>query len=398
MKILFASDLSFNYIPAFGGKEAARKAFFNTAEYFRAADFSVINLENILGDRKKYAPIPKSGPNLISDESFIEYLNVLAPTAVGLANNHTRDFGDGAMFNTVDILKENGYLPFGAGANIKEAYKPVIFEKGGTRVAIFAVCENEFGIATESEGGTAGYSLGRVMAALSTARADGLLPVIYFHGGNETNPYPSPEKVELYRAFVDMGAIAVVAMHTHCPQGYEIYKGAPIVYSMGNFFFPKPGFTDTLLPSWLFGYMSELDITEGGASLKIIPYKFNEDEHTVLSGKELQDFLKYLDYIKAPIGDGARLLELFESWCIIAAVGYGKKGGYMNFLDSFTMEKIAPDGLKEMCPIKNLFSCEAHAELLKSAFNLIYSGRLEKAKEGVPEILALREMKLPRNL
>lgn len=398
MKILFASDVSFNYIPSFGGKEAARKAFFNTAEYFRAADFSVINLENILGDGKKYAPIPKSGPNLISDESFIEYLNVLAPTAVGLANNHTRDFGDGAMFNTVDILKENGYLPFGAGANIKEAYKPVIFEKGGTRVAIFAVCENEFGIATESEGGTAGYSLGRVMAALSTARADGLLPVIYFHGGNETNPYPSPEKVELYRAFVDMGAIAVVAMHTHCPQGYEIYKGAPIVYSMGNFFFPKPGLMDTLLPSWLFGYMSELDITEGGASLKIIPYKFNEDEHTVLSGKELQDFLKYLDYIKAPIGDGTRLLELFESWCIIAAVGYGEKDGYMSFLDRFTMEKIAPDGLKEICPIKNLFSCEAHAELLKSAFNLIYSGRLEKAKEGVPEILALREMKLPSNL
>ena len=53
MKILFASDVSFNYIPAL----AARKAFFNTAEYFRAADFSVINLENILGDGKKSPPL-----------------------------------------------------------------------------------------------------------------------------------------------------------------------------------------------------------------------------------------------------------------------------------------------------------------------------------------------------
>ena len=40
-------------------------------------------------------------------------------------------------------------------------------------------------------------------------------------------------KTELYRHFIDIGAAAVIAMHTHCPQGYEIYNGAPIVYSKG---------------------------------------------------------------------------------------------------------------------------------------------------------------------
>ena len=71
--------------------------------------------------------------------------------------------------------------------------------------------------------------------------------------------FPSPAKTELYRHFVDLGARAVIAMHTHCPQGYEIYNGCPIIYSMGNFFFPL---TRNRISTWDIGYMTMLDITK----------------------------------------------------------------------------------------------------------------------------------------
>ena len=114
-----------------------------------------------------------------------------------------------------------------------------------------------------------------VKKAMKESRASGALPVVYFHGGNETNPFPSPGKVEMYRSFVDMGAAAVVAMHTHCPQGYEMYNGCPVIYSLGNFYFPHGETASSLLPSWFYGYMTELDFTENEITVKNIPYKFD---------------------------------------------------------------------------------------------------------------------------
>ncbi|MBQ8758445.1 MAG: CapA family protein, partial [Clostridia bacterium] len=278
MKILFASDMSFNYFPAFPGNDTATETMKETASVFASADFSVVNLENILGNKNDYTPIAKSGPNLNSDDDFVKYLEVLKPSAVGLANNHTGDYGDGAIRHTFEMLQSKNIKVFGAGENIKEAYMPAVFEKDGARVAVIAVCENEFGIAEDERPGAAGYSLGLVAKSIADAHNKGMLPVIYFHGGNEFNPFPSPGKTELYRHFIDLGAKAVIAMHTHCPQGYETYNGCPIIYSMGNFFFPKPS-EMKVLPSWNCGYMTMLSITNEEVSFEIMPYRFSMDTH-----------------------------------------------------------------------------------------------------------------------
>ena len=241
MKILFAADMSFNYVPNLPSAAEAAGVMRETAAYFRRADFSVINLENIFGDPADHTPIEKSGPNLISHEGFCAYLDALKPTVVGLANNHGGDYGESALLQTAALLKKKGYTVIGAGKNAGEAYRPAILEKDGVRVAVIAVCENEFGCAGRNSAGTAGYHLTRLTKAILSAKEAGMLPIVYFHGGNEYNPFPSPGKVALYRHFIDLGARAVIAMHTHCPQGYEWYEGCPIVYSMGNFFFPSEG-------------------------------------------------------------------------------------------------------------------------------------------------------------
>ncbi len=384
MKILFASDISFNYFPEYPGDENAQKAFSETSEEFRKADFSMVNLENILGNREDYKPIEKSGPNLIAEDSFIKYIDILNPTAVGLANNHTRDFGEGAMFHTMDMLKGRGYQMCGAGKNIDEAYLPAIFEKDGVKVAIFAVCENEFGIAEKNLPGTAGYNLTRVKKAIKGAIAEGMKPIIYFHGGNEKNPFPSPGKKELYRHFVDLGAAAVIAMHTHCPQGFEMYEGAPIIYSMSNFYFPIPA-PNVLTPSWSIGYMTKLDISADNCSFEIIPYRFDMEGLYLLKGAEKESFMKYIAELCDGIKDDDKLQEYFDAWCTMHGIG-----DYSNHL-VFKEEMVLGEGC---APLKNILSCEAHTELMRNSMKILFERRYEAAKKYVPYIESLQNIKL----
>lgn len=376
MKILFAADMSFNYFKTLPSEAEAAAIMAQTATYFKAADFSMLNLENIFGKAEDHTPIVKAGPNLISDERFAAFIDTLNPTVVGLANNHSRDFGDSALLYTKEFMQNKGYKVIGAGKNIEEAYAPAILEKDGLKVAIIAVNENEFGIADVDQAGTAGYDLTRVTRAIFAAKEQGALPIIYFHGGNEYNPFPSPGKVGLYRHFIDLGARAVIAMHTHCPQGYEFYEGCPIVYSMGNFFFPGERGERA---SWKVGYMTELTLTAEGTKLELIPYTFHFDHHTPMDAAQKEKFMAYIEELNAPIGDSMKLREYFDSWCMIMGLKYA---GYL----SFGLESEPP----QQARLKNSFSCEAHNELIGNTVKIYFEDRVEAAKSKVAEIERLQ--------
>lgn len=382
MKVIFAADMSFNYLEGFPGKDKAHDSLKGAAEIFKKADFKVVNLENVFGNREDGNPIVKSGPNLISDDNFIEYIHALKPDVVGLANNHTKDFDEDIMFHTIDMLKKSDYQVMGAGKNLDDAYAPAVVSKDGIEVAVIAVCENEFGAAKINESGTAGYKLGYVTKEILKALKDGKKPVVYFHGGNETNPIPSPMKVELYRHFIDIGAEAVIAMHTHCPQGYEMYNGKPIVYSMGNFFFPA---NRSALKSWNYGYMAMVDFTKDGTSLEIFPYKFDYEGHYILEGEEKEHFLKYMEVLNKTFEDEEELQKWFDAWCTTQL-------HYANALTSYKEEILTSNVQSENTRAKNVFNCEAHNEVVRNILNMAYECRFEEAKERVPLIKKLQEI------
>ncbi len=378
MKIIFGSDMSFHFFESFPGKEYAQNALKEAGELFSKADFSMVNLENIFGDESIGEPIIKGGPNLISEDGFMEFVHALNPTVVGMANNHTNDFGEGAMQHTIDLLRESGYKYIGAGKNLDEAYLPAKLSKGGINVAIIAICENEYGGATATSAGTAGYNVQRAGKAIINAKNEGYKPIVFFHGGNEYNPFPAPSKLDLYHHFIDMGAEAVIAMHTHCPQGYEYYEGKPIVYSMGNFFFPKDWKAAGREETWALGYMSELDITDEGTTLTIHPYRFDFDKQTLLRGEEKERFLKYIQRISEPISDRKKIEKYFDSWCLT------RRWLFDRFDDFKYDEVIVDDNPRQAVKYRGPLHCEAHNDVLVNHIEMAYFGRVEEAKKNLP--------------
>ena len=387
MKILFSSDVSFHYFEGkYPGDDKAYAAMSEARTCFAQADFSVINLETTFGEADSYDPIPKSGPNQISSPEFLKYIEALSPSAAGLANNHTLDYGPEPLFNTIQSLNDMGIKTFGAGKSISDAYKPVCFELPEKKVAVIGVCENEFGIAEEDRPGSAGYSLGKITKEIQEALSKNYVPVVFFHGGNEHSPFPAPSKKELYRHFVDIGAGAVIAMHTHCPQGYEIYQGAPIVYSMGNFYFPAPSYPDRpRYKVWSYGYMSLLSFEGDGVTLDIIPYKQEFDGVHILCGEDKIYFEEYLRAISQPIQDDGLLQEYFDAWCI--------KQDYVS-----KIEKLLASADAGFAPFKNIMRCEAHNDVLRRQAVLRFEGVSDKAEKLAGDICDLQEMKIPHSL
>src|SRR4029077_20625160 len=95
--------------------------------------------------------------------------------------------------------------------------------------------------------------------ARAVRHADLVIP--FMHWGWEDEGQPAERQRIFARAMLDAGADMVVGSHPHVTQGAEIYRGKPIVYSLGNFLFN--GF-DT--PATTTGWMRDASVSRAGVS------------------------------------------------------------------------------------------------------------------------------------
>ncbi len=227
--------------------EAMAHGFQRVKERAQKADLFVVNLECPFTDRGE--KIPKNF-NFRARPEMVEALKAGGVHVVSLANNHTMDFGVAGLEDTVRVLNEAGIVHFGAGKNLAEARRPAIVERNGIRIAFLGYfflgdrnIEPPEAIATDTTPGVAGHHhdlafMERILRediALARTRADLVIP--FFHWGREGKTDPEPYQLHLGRAAVEAGAAAVIGSHPHVLQGIELFRGAPIVYSLGNFVF-----------------------------------------------------------------------------------------------------------------------------------------------------------------
>lgn len=211
------------------------------------ADLFVVNLECPFTERGE--KVPKNF-NFRARPELVGALAAGGVDLVSLANNHLVDFGPEGLFDTVNTLDTHGIGHFGAGRTLTEARAPAVVERKGVTLAFLGYfflgdrnIEPPQVIATDAQPGVAGhFSDAAALEAMLVAdvraakrRADHVIP--FFHWGREGRGQPEPYQQHLARAAIDAGASAVLGSHPHVLQGLEVYRGAPIAYSLGNFVF-----------------------------------------------------------------------------------------------------------------------------------------------------------------
>ena len=190
--------------------------FRNVKTWFENDDFTMVNLEGVLGNcgipaGRKYA---FRGP-----ASYVNILTQNSVEAVSIANNHTIDYGAEGYAETKRILDEAG-VPY-----VEQNRGTVITLENGMTVGIYGTVYNSIHQTPMTEG----------IAALKAQGAD--LIIYAPHWGTEHSFRPTEEQKELGRAAIDAGADIVYGCHPHVLQPIEEYNDGVIFYSLGNFSF-----------------------------------------------------------------------------------------------------------------------------------------------------------------
>jgi poly-gamma-glutamate synthesis protein (capsule biosynthesis protein) len=377
-RALFAGDLCpINRIETMLAAGDLDGAFGDTRDLFRRVDLGVVNLESPLCTEP--APIPKLGPNFRADPAIAAALGAAPVHVACMANNHTLDQGQAGLLETLDALDAADIAHVGAGRSPIEARSLLACRAGDVELALFNVATLEGAVPRSGPGGAAIDHFADLRSVADAAR-DGRLVIPVVHTGKEQVLFPSPHLQGFCRALVDTGAVAVVCHHPHVPQGVEIYRGAPIAYSLGNFLFdwrePEPE-TDS-------SYLLEIGLHNTGrigAVSEIALHPFARTETggiALLRGERRAEYLALLDDLSGPLTDRNELRRLWEEQC------RGLYGSWYlrRLLRGGQLDSDAPDErLRAQLTMLNAINLDEHGVVAREALHQLVTDAAQTDEE-----------------
>ncbi len=234
MRIVFLGDISVSKPHVYG---------VDGLDFLREADHVIANLEGPILPESEIDLIKKKDKRVLyNSPDVIEVLKAFQVDVVSLSNNHIFDYGNSLEY-TKRTLADAGIGYFGAGSNLAEAKQPFLLQG---KIHLFGFGWDVIGCqyATAQRPGVNPYEPDHLLGTIRELRRmdPGSAVIYYIHWNYELEGYPQPADRQLTRILIDEGVDAIIGLHPHIPQGAELYRGKPIVYSLGNWFFPPRNF------------------------------------------------------------------------------------------------------------------------------------------------------------
>lgn len=207
-------------------------------EIIKDADLSVANFEGVIDIN---LPTCKS-KDMMQTPNTVKFLKEAGFGLLLLSNNHITDYGYEGLLETIKTIDSYQLDHIGAAIGYHAAYEPYINEISGLKIGLINLCEAQIGHYKDmnQDYGYAWIGDHLCDARILKLRKEVDVLIVLPHAGLELYSLPLQEFRDLYRHYCDLGADLVIGGHPHVPQGMELYNGKRIVYSLGNFYFPKP--------------------------------------------------------------------------------------------------------------------------------------------------------------
>lgn len=237
-------------------------------------DYAIGNLEGVV------APSDGKALSMMQHCSTLNSLKEAGFDLLLLANNHIADYGFDSLNHTCKQIRYNGLDHMGAGFSYDEVYAPkIINTTDGISIGFVNICEAQAGF-WEKDSQRYGYAwIGHpnIDSIIIELRMKVDYLIVFVHAGLEHYRLPLNSYRRLYRHYCDLGADYVVASHPHVPQGIEHYNNSSIVYSLGNFFFPRKPNDTWREDRENISYSIILELSKDCSSIKTIEHKIENN-------------------------------------------------------------------------------------------------------------------------
>ncbi len=287
-------------------KESGKNSIFENVE-------NRLNRADIIFGNFEFPFSKKGEPNFShsyegyrGDFDMLPHLSSVRFSILNLANNHVMDWGVEGLETTKNALNQLGIETVGAGVNLEEARKPVVFQKNGIKFGFLGYTKSGGWIASKALPGAAKIDKSLIKEDISALRRKVNHIIVSLHWGIEFSDYPYPDDIEMAHEIINMGSSVILGHHPHVIQGYEKYNNGVIFYSLGNFVydpFSERVFVNTAINKRLDNMIVEINFLKNSIiSFSVIPTKINDElRPIILVGKEKERLLNRIELLSDDI-------------------------------------------------------------------------------------------------
>ncbi|XP_028514572.1 uncharacterized protein LOC110237992 [Exaiptasia diaphana] len=197
-------------------------------------------------------------PAVSAEPNSVEALKFAGFDLLTLANNHLNDYKTKPVNFTVEILKNNGILPFGYNYGSLENEKPqnpATVEVNGIKIGFLGYCktflvkkpkptDKNFCNCNQKrrglDAGPAIYEKEAVTRDVKDLKSKVDVIVVFMHWGVQYLTEPTELQRHQEAHLKSLGVHAIIGSHPHVLEGHSLKQHSLVAYSLGNFLFgPK---------------------------------------------------------------------------------------------------------------------------------------------------------------
>ncbi|MDD3145020.1 MAG: CapA family protein [Candidatus Gracilibacteria bacterium] len=245
----------------YSNKDLSRTPEFWQNRLLYSFDLVGANLETSVGIKDECV---KSNKSIVfqTDPKYLQNFIDIGFNVFNIANNHIYDCGETGYVATKKYLDENKLGYFGDGRGKEENILKK--EVNGTKIAFVGF--NDIGAQIDEN---------TKAEKIKQLTLEGYIVIVNIHWGFEYVSTSNDRQKKIAKLFVDSGAKFIIGHHPHVVQEYEVYKGVPIFYSLGNFIFDQP-FEETLK-----GYGVEFLINDTGVKYNLLEFERDSKSYMI---------------------------------------------------------------------------------------------------------------------